>query len=87
MVSETLAPVREGGTEAQRLALTQASAFGQEQNRVVVRAILGQAGNLNNPYGPTGDAVTLYCLPPDDPVVAKSQLERAPDLVLERRDR
>ena len=88
MVSETLAPVRvDGGTEAQQIALTEASAFRQKQNRVIVRTILGQAGNLNNPYGQTGDAVTLHCLPPDDPVVAKSQLERAPDLVLERRDR
>jgi hypothetical protein len=59
----------------------------KKQNRVVVRTILGQAGNLNNPYGPTGDAVTLHCLPPDDPAVAEFQLERAPDLVLERRDR
>ena len=86
-VSERLAPIRGGGTEAQRIALTEANAFCQKQNLVFVPTMLGQAGNLNNPYGPTGYSVTFHCLMPDDPAVAKFQLERAPDLVLERRDR
>jgi hypothetical protein len=35
-VTERLAPVRGGGTEAQRIALTEANTYCQQQNRVFV---------------------------------------------------
>ena len=86
-VTERLAPVRGGGTEAERIALTEANTYCQQQNRVFVPVTMDQAGNLNNPYGPTGYAVTFRCLLPNDPAVAKFQLERAPNLILEQRNR
>ena len=86
-VTETLAPIRGGGIEAQKTALVEANGYCQQQGRVFVPVTMDQAGNLINPYGPTGYKVTFRCLLPNDPAVAKFQLERAPNLILEQRNR
>jgi len=86
-VSERFAPVRGGGTEAQRVALTEANAFCAEKGRQFVPNNMGQAGELANPYGPTGYTVTFRCLLPNDPAVAKFQLERSPNVIIEQRNR
>jgi hypothetical protein len=86
-ITERFAPVRGGGTEAQRVALTEANAFCAQQSRQFVPITMDQAGNLSNPYGPTGYSVTFRCLLPDDPAVTKFHLERSPNLILEQRSR
>jgi hypothetical protein len=58
-ISEKVAPIRGGGTEAQRVALTEANAFCAEKGRQFVPNMMDQSGNLTNPYGPTGYSVTF----------------------------
>jgi len=86
-LSERFAPVRGGGDEAQRQALTKANDYCGEMGRVFVPAMMGQAGQLNNPHGPTGYTVTFRCLLPNDPAVAKYRIEQAPNVVVEQRIR
>jgi hypothetical protein len=86
-MSNRVAPIRGGGEEAQREALTKANEFCQEKGRVFVPNNMGQAGNLSNPYGPTGYTVTFRCLLPNDPVVASYHLQQAPNLIVEQRNR
>jgi hypothetical protein len=86
-LSERFAPVRGGGDEAQRDALTKANEFCVQQGRQFVPNNMGQAGNLANPYGATGYAVTFKCLLPNDPAIAKFQLQPAPNVIIEQRNR
>jgi hypothetical protein len=87
ILSEKFAPVRGGGDEAQRDALTKANEYCTQQGRVFVPNNMGQAGNLANPYGPTGYSVTFRCLQPNDPVVANYRLEQGPNVIVETRNR
>ena len=48
---------------------------------------MGQAGDLKNPWGPTGYTVTFRCLLPSDPAVAKFQIQPAPNVIIEQRSR
>ena len=86
-LSEKFAPIRGGGNEAQRDALTKADDFCSQKGRKFVPSNMGQAGDLANPYGPTGYTVTFKCLLPNDPAVAAYQLQRAPNIVIEQRNR
>jgi hypothetical protein len=86
-ISETFAPIRGGGVEAERVALTKASAFCAEKGRQFVPNNMGQGGNLSNPYGPTGYNVTFRCLLPSDPAVANYHLGQAPNIIVEQRNR
>jgi len=86
-LSEKFAPVRGGGEEAQRQALTKANDFCGEKGRVFVPAMMGQSGALANPYGPTGYTVTFRCLSPNDPAVAQYRVQQAPNIVVEQRNR
>lgn len=86
-LSERVAPIRGGGDEAQREALTKANDYCVEKGRVFVPATMGQSGALNNPYGPTGYTVTFRCLLPNDPAVAKYRIEQAPNVIIEQRNR
>jgi len=86
-VTERVAPILGGGEEAQRRALTEANAFCGQQSRQFVPVMMNQAGNLINPYGPTGYSVTFRCLLADDPAIAKYRLEAAPNFILEERSR
>lgn len=86
-VTERFAPIRGGSTEAQRVALTEANAFCEQQGRVFVPMTMDQLQGIANLNTSTGYAVTFRCLRPDDPAVAKFKLERAPNLILEERTR
>src|SRR5580693_3277832 len=66
-LSEKFAPVRGGGDEAERVALTKANDFCAQQGRQFVPAIMNPVGNQNAAYGPTGYTVTFKCLLPNDP--------------------
>jgi hypothetical protein len=66
-VTERVAPIAGGGMEAQRRTLSEANAHCKSQGREMMPLDLKDAGNLNNPYGPTGYSVTFRCLLPTDP--------------------
>lgn len=70
------ATVRGGGDEAQRDALTKANDYCAQQGRQFVPNNMGQSGNLANPYGPTGYAVTFNCLLPNDPAMQNISCNR-----------
>jgi hypothetical protein len=86
-LSEKFAPIRGGGDEAERSALTKASEYCTQQNRVFVPNNMAQSGALANPYGPTGYTVTFRCLLPNDPAVATYRLQQAPNVIIEQRNR
>lgn len=87
-LSEHVAPVRGGRDEAQRVALTKANDFCAQKGRQFVPTMMNQEGNLANPNGPaTGYSVTFRCLLPTDPAVAQYQLQQAPNLIVEQRNR
>src|SRR3954470_1503694 len=76
-LTERFAPVRGGGTEAERVALTKANDFCVEKGRVFVPNIMREAG-LTRDYGNTGYTgytVTFRCLLPNDPAVASYRLQ------------
>jgi hypothetical protein len=66
-LTERVAPIAGGGMEAQRVALEKANSFCKSQGREMMPLDLKDAGNLNNPYGPTGYSATFRCLLPTDP--------------------
>ena len=66
-VTERVAPIAGGGMEAQRRALAEANAYCKSQGREMLPLDLRDAGNRNNPYGPTGYSATFRCLLPTDP--------------------
>jgi hypothetical protein len=86
-ISEKFAPVRGGGDEAERDALTKANQFCSQQGRQFVPINMGQSGNLNNINGPTGYTVTFKCLSPNDPALANFHLQQAPNVIIEQRNR
>jgi hypothetical protein len=86
-LTERFAPISGGGEEAERQVLTKANDFCTEKGRKFVPNNMGQAGNLTNPYGSTGYTVTFKCLLPNDPAVAAYQLQQAPHIIVEQRNR
>ena len=86
-ISEKFAPIRGGGEEAERSALTKANEFCAQQGRQFVPNNMGQSGALGNPHGPTGYTVTFRCLLPNDPAVASYHLGQAPNVIIEQRNR
>jgi hypothetical protein len=76
-----------GGTEAEREALTKANEFCTQQGRKFVPSMMGDAAHTVGPYGPTGYTVTFRCLLPDDPAIAAYQLQQAPNVIVEQRNR
>jgi hypothetical protein len=86
-ITERFAPVRGGGDEAQRVALGRANDFCAEKGRQFVPNNMGPNANVPNPYGPTGYSVTFRCLLPGDPAVAGYQLQQAPNVIVEQRNR
>jgi hypothetical protein len=82
---EHYAPVRGGASAAQQDALTSANAFCTQQGRQFVPTLMNASGS--NPYGQTDYSVTFMCLPPDDPRVKNFQIQQAPNLVIEERNR
>ena len=86
-LTERFAPIRGGGDEAQRDALTKANEFCAEKGRQFVPNIMNQAGNQANPYAPTGYTVTFRCLLPNDPAIAAYRVQQAPNVIIEQRNR
>jgi len=86
-LTERFAPVRGGGDEAQRVALGKANEFCAEKGRQFVPNNMGPNANVPNPYGPTGYSVTFKCLLPGDPALAGYQLQQAPNIIVEQRNR
>jgi hypothetical protein len=86
-ISERVAPIRGGGSEAQREVMTKANEFCVQQGRQFVPAVMGQAGNLANPYGPDGYAVTFKCLLPGDPALTGYKPAGVPNVIIEQRNR
>ena len=86
-ISEKFAPVRGGGNEAERDALTKANEFCAQQGRQFVPSMMGDAAHTVGPYGPTGYTVTFRCLLPNDPAIAAYHLQQAPNVIVEQRNR
>jgi hypothetical protein len=85
-ITEKFAPIRGGGDEAERDALTKANDYCSQQGRQFVPSTMGQAAPVGQ-YGPTGYSVTFKCLLPNDPAIAKYQLQPAPNVIVEQRNR
>jgi hypothetical protein len=86
IVTERYAPIRGGSAEAQRTSLIEANAYCAQQGRQFLPTDLVTPPS-SNPYGPTGYSVTFQCLSPDDPALARGGKTRAPDQIIENRQR
>jgi hypothetical protein len=87
-LTERFAPIRGGGDEAQRQALTKANDFCTTMGKKFVPNNMGRAdGPVNPTYGPTSYTVTFKCLLPNDPAVAAYQLQQARNIIVEQRNR
>jgi hypothetical protein len=65
-VTEHVAPVRGGGSEAERVALTEANQFCVQQGRVFVPVTMGAVPSTIDVTITNGYAVTFRCLPPSE---------------------
>jgi hypothetical protein len=86
-ISERYAPIRGGSDEAERNVLTKANEFCAQQGRQFVPNNMGQSAGMMNPNTTTGYTVTFKCLLPNDPAIAKYQLQQAPNVIIEQRNR
>ena len=77
-VTERFAPFRGGGTEAQRVAMTQSNNFCEQQGRKFLPLSMGEAGGETHGRR-TGYSVTLRCLPPGDPELTRPQFQQTPN--------
>jgi hypothetical protein len=76
-------PIDHGGAaEAEKDALIKVNEFCEAKGRKFVPNTMGQAV-----IGHTEYTVTFRCLLPNDPAVAKYQLEQAPNVTVEQRNR
>jgi hypothetical protein len=73
---------RGGATKAEKEALTKVNEFCETKGRKFVPNTMGQMV-----IGHTEYTVAFRCLLPDDPAVAKYQLEQAPNVTVEERNR
>jgi hypothetical protein len=48
---------------------------------------MGQTAEMTNPNATTGYTVTFRCLLPNDPAIAKYQLQQAPNVIMEQQNR
>jgi hypothetical protein len=85
-VSERYAPVRGGSTTAQQVAMTEANAFCAQQGRLFLPVNTAIPFDLNM-WGTTGYQVTFRCLLPGDPELSGGGSNRAPDTIIENRNR
>ena len=86
-ISERYAPIRGGSDEAQRDALTKANEYCSQQGRQFVPSNMAPSAGITNPNTATGYSVTFKCLLPNDPAVKNFQLQQAPNLIVEQRNR
>jgi hypothetical protein len=83
-VREEYAPIRGGATAAEQAALTEANAFCVTQGRLFLDMATPPRWN---PWGPTGYSVTFRCALAGDPALAQGGSVRAPDQIIEQRQR
>jgi hypothetical protein len=86
-ISERFAPIRGGSDEAERSALTKANEFCAQQGRQFVPSDMGQKAGMTDRSVTTGFAVTFKCLLPNDPAIKGYQLQQAPNIIVEQRNR
>jgi hypothetical protein len=86
VVTERVAPILGGATVAQQRALTSANAHCQQQGRQMLPTDMGTLPSAN-PYGPTSYSLAFRCLLPGDPELARGGKTRAPDTIIEHRNR
>jgi hypothetical protein len=80
-ISERFDPIWGGGNQAQRDVLTKANDFCTQQGRQFAPINMGRSGDASG-YG-----VTFKCLLPNDPGVAKFQIQPTPNIIIEQRAR
>jgi len=85
-VSEHFAPIRGGSMTAQQTAMTEANAFCAQQGRQFLPVDMLTPGS-RNPWGTTDYSVTFRCLLLGDPELATGGSARAPDTIVEQRNR
>jgi hypothetical protein len=85
-VTERFAPARGGGTEAQRVAMTESNNFCEQLGKKFFPLNMGEAGRQTT-SGPTGYSVTFRCLAPGDPELTRPRFQQTPDVVIEQRNR
>jgi hypothetical protein len=79
-ISERYAPIRGGGVEAQREAMTKASEFCVQQGLQFVPAVMGPVGTQRS-TAPTGYTVTFKCLPQSDTAAKSYQVQQMRNLM------
>ena len=72
-ITVMVAPINGGGAMAQRIALTDANDFCQQQGRVFVPDNVSAAGDLR--YPPTGSMLRFRCLTPNGQVWQTKDLQ------------
>ena len=85
-VREEYSPIRGGATAAEQAALTEANAFCVTQGRLFLVVDMATPPRWN-PWGPTGYSVTFRCALAGDPALAQGGSVRAPDQIIEQRQR
>ena len=85
-VTESVDPMLGGSVAAQKRSLTAANAFCLEKGREFLPLEMF-APRSASPYGPTDYSVTFRCLPAGDPELARGGRNRAPDAIIEQRQR
>lgn len=87
-LTERASPILGGSDTAEKNALTKATDFCTQQGRKFVPANLGQVSSLTDANkNNTGYVVTFKCPVPNDPAIASYQLQQAPNVVIEQRNR
>jgi hypothetical protein len=86
-ISERYAPIRGGSDEAERSAVTKANEFCAQQGRQFVPNNMGQMAGMMDRTTTTGYTVTFRCLLPNDPAIKGYQLQQAPNVIVEQRNR
>lgn len=85
-VTENYAPVRGGAATAEKVALTEANRYCQQQGKVFVATNMQKSvAPFQAAYGPTKYSLVFHCLLPNDSSLRPPSYERAPDVVIEER--
>ena len=85
-LSERYAPIRGGSMTAQQTVMTEANAFCIQQGRQFLPVDMLTPAS-RNPWGTTDYSVTFRCLLAGDPGLATGGSVRAPDAIVEQRNR
>lgn len=84
-VTEHRAPILGGASEAERVALTEANDYCEQQSRKFVPLHMAQQPTV--PAGGPGYSVAFRCLDPDDKELKRPTFQADPNIVIEQRSR